>query len=261
MGYGVNEKGKKMSKSEGRVIDPLPILHKYGADTFRFWSASEVNIGYDFTCSEQRIASAGKFLSKLWNIGRFISSFDLISEAPISLVASDRWILSELSKLNEECKKGYDVFNFFIPANAIREFMWNLFAPHYLEMVKGRTYDIYDEVGRRSAIYTLHKCLSTILLLLAPICPFITEELWTKMYSSTSVHLHQMPKTEIYYPEMTKFTGLITNFNSMIWNKKKGTILKETGKMLSLKDSIDIIVPPELELFKDDLQTMHNLKK
>jgi valyl-tRNA synthetase len=261
MGYGVNEKGKKMSKSEGRIIDPFPILHKYGADTFRFWSASEVNVGYDFTCSEQRIASAGKFLSKLWNVGRFLSSFDLISESPISLVASDRWILSELSKLNEECKKGYDVFNFFIPANAIREFMWNLFAPHYLEMVKGRTYDVYDEVGRKSAIYTLHKCLSTILLLLAPICPFITEELWTKMYSSTSIHLHQMPKTEEGYSEMTKYTELITNFNSTIWNKKKGTILKETGKMLSLKDPIDIIVPSELELFKDDLQTMHNLKR
>ena len=82
-----------------------------------------------------------------------------------------------MSNLVEECEKGYEDFNFFIPANAIREFTWNLFAAHYVEMVKGRVYDINDSLGQKSAIFTLHKCLSTILKLLAPLCPFITEEL------------------------------------------------------------------------------------
>jgi valyl-tRNA synthetase len=259
MGYGVDEKGEKMSKSKGNVIDPFPIVHRYGADTFRFWSASEANLGQDFRCSEQRILSSQKFLSKLWNLGRFLSSFDFISEAPHELSASDKWILAELSNLVEECEKGYEDFIFFIPANAIREFTWGLFASHYVEMVKGRVYDINDSVGQKSAIFTLHKCLSTILKLLAPLCPFITEELWTKIYSTQSIHLQCLPQAQKYYLEMRKSTQYITEFNSRVWNKKKQTISRKTGKPLSLKDSIDITVPIELDAFKKDLCIMHNL--
>ena len=97
----------------------------------RFWSATEANLGYDFRCSEQRIAGAKNFLSKLWNIGRFLSSFEVILEMPEQRLAmSDRWILAELSKLVIICNKGYNDFNFFIPANAIRDFTWNLLLRH-----------------------------------------------------------------------------------------------------------------------------------
>ena len=261
MGYGVDEKGEKMSKSKGNVIDPFPIIQRYGADTFRFWSASESNLGYDFRCSEQRIMTSKNFLSKLWNIGRFISSFD-VTQCPKELNASDRWILVELSKLVHECKKGYDTYNFFIPANAIREFTRNIFASHYIEMIKSRVYNVRDEAGQQSAIFTLHKCFSTILIMLAPICPFITEELWRNIYSSHSIHNEQIPKIQKSADqEFIKYTQSITDFNSMVWNAKKETVSKESGKPLSLKDPIDLAIPIELELFKDDLQKMHNLKK
>jgi valyl-tRNA synthetase len=273
MGYGVDEKGEKMSKSKGNVIDPFPVIQKYGADTFRFWSASEANLGYDFRCSEQRIASSQKFLSKLWNIGRFLSSFEIIKEHPEEIISSDKWILAELGKLVESCKKkGYEEYNFFSPANAIRDFTWQLFAAHYIEMVKARAYAKDDDAGRRSALYTLHQCFSTILLLLAPITPFITEELWTKIYSENngSIHLENMysrgglkkenENTDIaQYDEMLKYTNQIIAFNSHVWNKKKDTISRQTGKPLSLKDPIDIEVPKEIELFKRDLIAMHNL--
>jgi len=261
MGYGLDEKGEKMSKSKGNVIDPLPLIRKYGADVFRFWAAAESNLGYDFRCSEQRITTAKNFLSKIWNIGRFLSSFDVILEMPATLAASDRWIIGELSQLIDKCKEGYSNFNFFIPANGIREFTWNVFAAHYIEMIKGRIYDTADQSMQRSAIFTSQKCFSTILVLLAPICPFITEELWTKIYSAESIHLQQMPRPLDHYGELTKYTKLIMDFNSMVWNKKKATISDETGKPLSLKDSIgSIIIPPDLDLFKEDLKTMHNLK-
>jgi valyl-tRNA synthetase len=261
MGYGLDEKGEKMSKSKGNVIDPLPLIHKYGADVFRFWAAAESNLGYDFRCSEQRITTAKNFLSKLWNIGRFLSSFDVILEMPVMLASSDRWIIGELSQLIDKCKEGYANFNFFIPANGIREFTWNVFAAHYIEMIKGRIYDTGDQSRQRSAIYTSQKCFSTILVLLAPICPFITEELWTKIYSAESIHLQQMPQPLDSYGELTKYTKLIMDFNSTVWNKKKGTVSSETGKPLSLKDSIgSIVIPPDLDLFKEDLKTMHNLK-
>ena len=140
MGYGLDEKGMKMSKSKGNAIDPLPVIQNLGADTFRFWSASEINHGYDFRCNEQKIESTKKFLSKLWNVSRFLSSFPVIESA--TLTDADKWILSELNNLILECKKGYDEYNFFVPAIAIREFTWNLFAAHYIEMVKARAYGI-----------------------------------------------------------------------------------------------------------------------
>lgn len=260
MGYGVDEKGEKMSKSKGNVIDPFPVIQKYGADTFRFWSASEANLGYDFRCSEQRIAGSQKFLSKLWNLGRFLSAYEVVRSEPEELASTDKWILAELRRLVEKCVTGYEEFNFFIPANEIRDFTWNLFAAHYVEMVKGRVYDGDDEdKGRRSALFTLHKCFSTILLLLAPIVPFITEELWTKLYSDKSIHLQKIPYSAIVDlpTEWQKYTKQITDFNSMVWNKKKETI--KDGKPLSLKDPISIPVPAELAQFAKDLKEMHNL--
>ena len=92
--------GAKMSKSKGNAIDPLPVIEKLGADTFRFWSASEINHGYDFRCNEQKIESTKKFLSKLWNVSRFLSSFPVIDSGIPN--ASDKWILSELDKLVQD---------------------------------------------------------------------------------------------------------------------------------------------------------------
>ena len=256
MGYGVDEKGEKMSKSKGNVIDPFPVIQQYGADTFRFWSASEANLGYDFRCSEQRIAGAQKFLSKLWNVGRFLSSFEVVKEKPSKLEPSDEWILCELDSLIQQCRKGYEEYNFFVPANAIRDFTWNVFAAHYIEMVKGRAYD--SKAGHESALYTLHKCFSTLLLLLAPITPFIAEELWSKMYSDKSIHHQLLPSArgDAGDPKLTK---AITDFNSLVWNKKKETISKETGKPMSLKEPIEISVPAELVPCAADLVAMHNL--
>ena len=250
MGYGLDEKGMKMSKSKGNAIDPLPVIEKSGADTFRFWSASEINHGYDFRCNEQKIESTRKFLSKLWNVSRFLSSFPVIESGTPN--ASDKWILSELDNLVKECKKGYDDYNFFIPAIAIREFTWNVFAAHYIEMVKARAYGIdFSDEERDGAIFTLHKTLSTILKLLAPIIPFITEHLWKILYSKESIHKQKQVDIE-NIEEQSDITKEIVEFNSKTWNEKK-------SQNLSLKDSIKIEIPEKLKPFAKDLKSMHNL--
>jgi valyl-tRNA synthetase len=260
MGYGVDERGEKMSKSKGNVIDPFPIIAKYGADAFRFWSAAEANLGQDFRCSEQKIAETQKFLTKLWNVGRFMSSFDVTAMSPADLLPTDRWILAELARLVDRCLKGYREFNFFIPSTSLKEFTWNLFASHYLELAKSRAYNKNETSRYLSALYTLHKCFSTILLLLSPICPFITEKLWTTLYSSNSIHTQPLPVVENTFEDMCQYSYLITEFNSMVWNKKKETISKNTGRSLSLRDPIRINVPDELRQFKSDLIEMHNLQ-
>ena len=248
MGYGLDERGLKMSKSRGNAIDPLPIIERLGADTFRFWSASEANHGYDFRCNEQKIETTRKFLSKLWNVARFLSGFPQVKSA--RLTASDEWILAELDRTVRECRKGYSEYNFFVPATAVREFTWNLFAAQYIEMVKSRAYgDGFDDGERDAAIYTLHRVLSTVLLLLAPIMPFITDYLWRQLYSDGSIHLERRVEPA-NLGDVSETTRRIVSFNSEVWGIKR-------SRNLSLKDSVSVEIPDELLAYRKDLAHMH----
>ena len=120
-------------------------------------------------------------------------------------------------------------------------------------MAKGRAYGIdFSDEERDAAVYTLHKVLSTILKLLAPITPFITEYLWKTLYGKDSIHNEQLPKSEKQH-QVNEHTSNIIEFNSKVWNEKK-------EKELSLKDSIKVEIPEELEIFRKDLTAMHNLK-
>ncbi|MEM0349931.1 MAG: valine--tRNA ligase [Candidatus Caldarchaeum sp.] len=249
-GLGLDEHGEKMSKSKGNVIDPLPILDKYGADCFRFWNAQEASLGEDFRISEARIASAGKFLSKLWNLAKYVSMFPKPSKA--TLTPSDRWILAELSKTVETCLAGYRGYNFFIPSNEVRRFLWNLFASHYVEMSKPRAYGQgFTESEQKSAFYTLHTVLRTTLLLLAPITPFITDYIWRRLYGKRSIHLETFPKP-VWSKTFTRYTDAIIQFNSAVWSKKKSL-------NLSLRDEINYEIPAELKIFEKDLRAMHRI--
>ena len=120
-------------------------------------------------------------------------------------------------------------------------------------MAKARAYGVdFSEKERNSAVHTLHKVLSTILKLLAPITPFITDYLWQTLYSKDSIH-NELQVNEEVNEDLTEYTQKIIEFNSKVWNEKK-------EKSLSLKDSIEIKVPEELEQFKVDLSSMHNLQ-
>ena len=158
-----------------------------------------------------------------------------------------------------------DEYNFFIPAIAIREFTWNVFAAHYIEMAKARAYGIgFSDEERDAAIYTLHKVLKTVLKLLAPITPFITEFLWEALYSKESIHKEKFPKalsdtSDDINKDLEQVNAIradtqpIIDFNSNVWNEKK-------AKGLHLPDSIKIEIPKELEIFRKDLVAMHHLE-
>jgi len=252
-GMGLDEHGQKMSKSRGNVIDPIPILEKYGADVFRFWSAQEASLGEDFRISEQRIQNAGKFITKIWNIARYVSCFPIPRRA--KLTPSDKWVLAELSKLIKRCMAGYNEFNFFIPATSIRYFTWSIFADHYIELSKARAYGLRDFTPQeqRAAWYTLHTVLKTVLVLLAPITPFITDEIWRRLYSKKSIHLERFPRAS-WSTRYCTYTERLIEFNSRVWALKK-------ERNLSLKDPISIEIPRNLTIFRKDLIAMHNIQK
>lgn len=257
MGYIVDEKGKKMSKSKGNVVDPMPILESHGSDNFRFWSASEAGLGSDYKFSEHKLHGSRNFLTKLWNISRFISSFP--QPTSLELLATDKWVITELARLIMDCKNGYEELNFFVPASRIREFVWNIFADHYIEMVKPRAYgeEGFTSEETKAAWYTLHLCLKVLLQLLAPITPFITDFVYRKIYGA-DVHSMPMPsvKTRTWGEESSieEVTRKLIEFNSRTWNEKK-------AKGLSLKEEISVEVPDELKDFENDLRAMHRIKR
>src|SRR2546421_576124 len=249
-GMGLDEKGERMSKSRGNVVDPGPVLEKYGADAFRLWSALETSLGSDYRYSDARIAGARNTLTKTWNLARFISSFP---QAKTSRVRpADQWILSELSHLTKRCLEGYKEFNFFIPATELRDFLWGSFASHYLEMAKTRAYGIgFDKADQRAAWSTLHTCLKTMLGLLGPIAPHLTDSIWRKLYGKRSIHSESFPRT-VWKETYRKYTRDLVEFNSEVWKTKK-----ERG--LSLSSPVEREVPSSLRLFEKDLRAMHKI--
>jgi valyl-tRNA synthetase len=246
----VDEKGEKMSKSKGNIIDPQDVMKKFGAEGFRIWTCLEGDITKgDIRCSLERIEGHAKFLTKLWNLARFVSIFPIANAKP---KYTDLWILGALSKLIKDVKKSYDDYAFSDSATLIRDFAWNVFASNYVEMVKARAYGQgFLREEQLASWFTLHECLKTMLLLLAPIIPFFTEHLWSMLYEGKSIHLKKFPKAR-WDMSLNSLTQKIIDFNSYIWNKKK-----EEG--LSLKDSIKVMIPEELAIFSKDLKAMHNI--
>ena len=249
-GLGQDAQGRAMRKSLGNFVDPEPILVRYGADAFRFWGASEAGLGYDFRFSEERIAGSGKFLTKLWNTCRFISSFPMPEKA--ELTWTDRWMLNELGKLTQECVEAYERFDVFTVSTKVREFLWNIFASNYLEMAKGRAYgDGVAKEEQEAAWYTLHIVVKSMLLLLAPIIPYMTDYVWRKLYGVQSIHLQLLPKP-IRFDVSEKVSQSIMEFNAQVWKTKR-------DKGLALKDSITAKIPPNLKQFEKDLVRMHHI--
>ena len=249
-GLGQDAQGRAMRKSLGNFLDPEPLLQKYGTDTFRFWGAAEANEGYDFRLSEDRVAGAGKFLTKLWNTARFIASFPEPKGAKPT--STDVWILSELNRLIEECVSGYEDGNMFVPATKIREFVWNVFAAHYIEMVKGRAYG--DGVTKKecdAARFTLHHVMKSVLLLAAPITPHITDHIWRRLYGRRSIHLERFPVSD--KSEVSKSVGqMIIEFDEKVWKSKR-------DKGVSLREPIEIDVQVKLRPYVGDLGRMHHI--
>ncbi len=246
----VDEKGEKMSKSKGNIIDPQDVIKKFGAEGFRIWACLEGDITKgDIRCSFERIEGHAKFITKLWNIARFVSTFPRVNAKPQD---TDKWILGELSRLIEDVKKSYDRYAFNDVATLIRNFTWNLFASNYIEMVKARAYgQEFSKEEQKASWFTLNECLRNVLLLLAPIMPFFTEHVWSTIYGGKSIHLKKFPKAK-WDKSLNRLTQKLIDFNSFLWNKKK-----EEG--LSLKDPIKIMVPENLMIFYKDLKAMHNI--
>lgn len=257
-GHVVDAEGRKLSKSLGNVIYPEPLIEKYGADAVRLYGAMASTLGSDIRFDEKRLGGISRFINKLYNIARFISTFPEPKEDEIKLSATDKWIISELNKLIQRVNESYETFDFHIGAEEIYNYVWNIFASHIVEMVKTRAYNRnhdFTEIEQKNAEWTLHQCLKTILKLLAPITPFVTDYIWRSIYSKESIHIQKFPEADPRLILTEDPTPIIMKTNSAIWKAKKDA-------NISLKQPIEYAnLPKELEPFAQDLRQMHNIKQ
>jgi len=175
-----DEKGKKMSKSLGNVLDPLELIDDYGADAVRFTLTAMAAMGRDLKLSTQRIAGYRNFGTKLWNAARFAEmhgatgSTDAIPHAEITV---NRWIIGETARVREIVDLSLSEFRFNDAANTLYAFVWGKVCDWYVEFSKPLLMDGTDAEKaetRATMAWVIDQCL----ILLHPIMPFVTEELW-----------------------------------------------------------------------------------
>ncbi|WP_414151814.1 valine--tRNA ligase [Acetobacterium carbinolicum] len=177
-----DSQGRKMSKSLGNGIDPLELIETYSADALRFTIITGNSAGNDIRWQDEKVESSRNFLNKIWNAARFVlmnldeDIMDKKDQALANLENTDKWILSRMNTIVAEVNHNMTKYELGIAASKIYDFAWNEYCDWYIELVKPRLYG-EEEQTKISAQYTLRVVLDTILRLLHPFTPFITEEI------------------------------------------------------------------------------------
>ncbi len=218
--------GQKMSKSRGNVIETDELLVQYGTDAVRFTLAILATPGTDIPLSPQRMLGYRAFANKIWNAARFV--LRNIPEGEISLSYQkkdlnlvDRWILSELNRLIGEINQNLELYRFDQAAHLLYHFLWHKFCDWFIEFVKPSLLRSHEEESQRQRA-VLIDVLDTILKLLHPFMPFITEELWQKLpLEKESIAIAPYPKEDRSLidkraeEEMVLLIELITNIRNL----------------------------------------------
>ena len=215
-----DEKGQKMSKSKGNVIDPLEIIDKYGADTLRFTLTSLNTPGRDVRLSEQRIAGYRNFVTKITNAYKFAEFKGIYPFTDNGKVNPNHifniWIINEFQELYKKVQENYEKYYFHEVANQLYHFTWHTFCDWYIELSKNL---LDDNQFRDETKQTFHLVFNSLLQLLHPVIPFITEKLWGKNNKDILMS-HQWDyvdlKTESEHVSKTKlFIDFIEEYRSI----------------------------------------------
>lgn len=283
-GLGMDPWGRKMSKSLGNGIDADSVLecgaggrtgswkvkgpeksvslkaNKIGSECFRLWKACDAQVGDDFQINPEEIEQRYfGVLTKLFNVSRFASQFDVPSDLdniPDDLNIEDEWILHEFNAVMTEVKTAWDNLDIYTATQALKTFGTGILPSHYLEMVKSRLYD-----GDTKAAWTIHRMVRDFMSAFSPICPFFTHHISQTIYGTSAVDVDEFPSN----PFSTNFeqsrsdflkskTLDLQTFNGEVWSTKK-----ENG--ISLNQPISgVVIPDNLREFTDILTSMHSLE-
>ncbi|WP_341901857.1 valine--tRNA ligase [Sandarakinorhabdus limnophila] len=193
-------KGQKMSKSKGNTVDPLVLIDQYGADALRFTLTAMETQGRDIKLSESRIEGYRNFATKLWNAARFAQSNGIGgSVSPLPPAASqpvNRWIIGEVRATARMLEQAIADFRFDAYADAIYKLVWSRFCDWYLELIKPLLSEGADEAIAAETRAVAGWALDQILVMLHPVMPFLTEELWHRLAERDDLILAQWVATD-----------------------------------------------------------------
>ncbi len=251
-GHALDPHGRKMSKSKGNVIDPREVMDKYCADALRYW-ASGTKLGDDLPFQEKDVQTAMQLINKLWNASRFVLKHleDYRPESSRASVvrAEDAWILARLSKVIKEVTELFEAYEYAKARKLTEQFFWYDLCDNYLEMVKQRLYNrnAYNEEEISSAQYCLYHSLLAVLKMLAPIMPYITEEIYSyhfrEVESKRSIHEASWPSPEPWWEngEVEQKGNVVVSLLSAIRQ------FKNRNRMPLNAEIKELILPEELK--------------
>ncbi len=238
-GFVLDPEGKKMSKSKGNTIAPQEIVNEYGADALRF-AAATGKLGDDISFQEKDVVTGKKFVTKLMNATNFVfmNLKDWNGSKPRKLEKLDELFLEKLDILIKSATYRFENYEYSKAKQEVDNFFWKYFCDNYLEIVKKR---VYQGKGNEklSAQYTLYKSLLAILKIVAPIMPFVTEELYQKYFKvrekDKSIHLSAWPKfwTPQAYPE--KSSKKISTRGKDKYDKTFGVLMERIARIRTEK--------------------------
>jgi valyl-tRNA synthetase len=196
-----DEKGQKMSKSKGNVIDPVSIVEKYGCDVLRYTLAALTTPGKNLLLGEEKIEGTRNFANKIWNASKFVISavkdadIDFDKEpAGVKLNIWDKWILEKLSVTIKNYERYIEKYNFSFASKILYNFFWNEFCDWYIEAAKVKIYGD-DIAGKNNTSLVLYYVLERFLRIMHPIMPFLTERIWQSLPSrGESIMILDFPK-------------------------------------------------------------------
>ncbi len=219
-----DKEGRKMSKSLGNGVDPMDLIDEYGADSLRFYLATDVALGTDLRFDKEKVASTWNFINKLWNASRFVLlNIDGLDNIDLSKLRSeDKWILTKYENIVKSTTKHMDKYELNLVGTELYEFIWDDFCSSYIEFAKFNL----DNVGTKSVLTYV---LTGIIKMLHPFMPFVTEEIYQMLpiKDAESIMVSEYPKyrKEYVFNEDKKEVDTIIEYIAMFRNKKAEALI------------------------------------
>jgi valyl-tRNA synthetase len=262
----LDEKGAKMSKTKGNVVDPLELIDAYGADALRFTLALAAGQGRDMRIGPSRVEVNRNFATKLWNAARFCEMNGCETRASFDTAqvthTVNKWIVAETARAASDVTRNLEAFRFNEAAGAIYRFVWDVFCDWYLEFIKPLLNGT-DEGAKAEARMTAAWTRDQILALLHPFMPFITEELWERtaaqreslLIEAKWPQLSHLPQDEAAANEMRWVIDLVSGIRSV---RAEMNVPASARVELALKDA-NAESAARLERHRDQIMTLARL--
>ena len=261
-----DENGDKMSKTKGNVIDPLDVINKFGADSLRFTLASLTVMGRDVKLPEPIIEGNRNFINKLWNVTRFtLFHLDRLgTPQPVQGVKMgifELWILQKLDKTIFDFNRYLQAYRFNEAAKCLYAFVWHELCDWYVEVIKPSLFGKLGKEAEVASFSTLYHVLESSLRLLHPLIPFVTEELWQKLpTSSGSIMVANFPTTRELTDKRGTEAAVLIEMITLIRNIRGENNIKAGAKIDVQVASSSLSLKSNLELYQEVLFSLGGLR-